>query len=163
MVPTEEFTVMLIMRHPNADPELLTRELGLSPEYSWRAGDSRKPESGGEASGKYRETYWAARIYPYPQPCPVPAFETLLDAFGMPVETASMPLESVLSIGTLILKRRRDLWERLQAEGASAEFLIALASCDRVDLKLPADLLSAMGSLGLSMSFLVESQIRAAA
>ena len=67
------------------------------------------------------------------------------------------------SIAASIVKRRLELWERLKSEGATAEFLIAVASCDRVDLKLPADLLAILGGLGLSVSFQLDSIVRAAA
>jgi len=154
MQPTQEFNVMLIIRHPHVDPDLLTRELGLEPEYSWRAGDSRAAEAGSASRGTYRETYWATRIYPYVESCLVPP--------SLAVD-APMPLESVLAIAASILKRRQELWERLKREGATAEFLIAVASCDRVDLKLPADLLAILGGLGLSVSFQLDSIARAAA
>lgn len=154
-----EFTALLIIRHPNADPAVLTQELGLEPEYSWRAGDPRDSETGAEAGGTYRESYWAARFYPYPEPSPFPTFEAMFEAFGTPAVTLPMPLESVLAVGTFILKRRRDFWQRLKSEGGSAEFLVSLASHDSVNLRLPADLLGTMASLGLSLSVDVECRV----
>lgn len=168
MHPTYEFTGVLIIRHPNVDPAVLTQELGLTAEYSWRAGDSRPADSGSASGGVYRESYWAAKFHPYPGSSPGPTLDALFEAFGLPtvgtpVVVQALPLESALALGTLILTRRRKFWERLRSEGASAEFLISLASTDRVNLKLPADLLATMASLGVSMCVDMASCVRAAA
>jgi hypothetical protein len=148
-----EFTAVLAIRHPNVDPGVLTKELGLGPQYSWRAGDPRTEEGG---LGSYRESYWAANLYPRSAP-PLEALGMSL--FGVPV----MPVEGALMLGILLLKRRHDFWKRLQSEGATGEILVAFSNREGVSFKLRSDLLSMVADLGLSVSLDVQPSIEAAA
>lgn len=148
-----EFTAVLVIRHPNADPGVLTKEFGLGPQYSWRAGDPRS-EAGGR--GTYRESYWAASLYPRS----APPFEALgMSLSGVPV----MPVEGALMLGILLLKRRHGFWKRLQSEGATGEILVALSNREEFGFKLRSDLLSMIVDLGLSVSLDVQPSIEAAA
>jgi hypothetical protein len=159
-----EMTVVLAIRHPGIDPEVLTREFGLEPRYSWRAGDPRP--SGGESSygdGRYRESYWAAELYPCADPFPAPTFEALFRPFRTSFPRIELSLGEVLRLATLMLKRRKPFWGRLMNEGARAEFLVALANRDRINLKLDSDLLGTMAGLGLSVAVDVQSYAKAAA
>jgi hypothetical protein len=164
MHPYHELTIVLAIRHPGIDPEVLTREFGLEPRYSWRAGDSRPPV--GEpphGDGRYRESYWAAELYPSPDPFPARTFDAIFRTFPMSLPSIELSLGEVLGFATLILKRRQQFWGRLMKEGAKAEFLVALANRDRINLKLDSDLLGMMASLGISVAVDVQSYARAAA
>jgi hypothetical protein len=81
----------------------------------------------------------------------------------MSLPSIELSLGEVLGFATLILKRRQQFWGRLMKEGAKAEFLVALANRDRINLKLDSDLLGMMASLGISVAVDVQSYARAAA
>jgi hypothetical protein len=36
-----EFTLSLRIRHPRIDPSMITDELGIKPQHTWKAGDRR--------------------------------------------------------------------------------------------------------------------------
>jgi hypothetical protein len=156
MQPRYEFTASLKIRHPNIDPTVLTRELGLVPQYSWRAGDVRSSGVEGDAHGKYRESCWVASVDP--------PYLRWFEWPGAPsFDAFKLPLEGALMLGTLVLKRRHDFWRQLQKEGATAEFLIVLASRERFSLDLPSDLLLMMATVGLSVSVDIQPWMQAAA
>ena len=157
MQPLYEFTAVLVIRHPTIDPSRLTQEFRRTPVYSWRAGDSRENVHSEDGADKYRESYWVTSL----QPLPLSQLEHFGMSFSAPELRAS--LEYILWLGALILKGRHELWKRLQAEGASAEILVALVNQDRVNMKLPSDLLGVMANLGLSVSFDVQAYARVAA
>jgi hypothetical protein len=157
MLPRYEFTAVLVIRHPNIDPAQLTKEFGRAPEYSWRAGDARAAGRADDADGTYRESYWVTKI----EAPSFPRLEQSGISFATPVTLTS--LESILWLGAMILKRRHDLWRRLQMEGATAEILLALVNRERFNLKLPTDLLAMMANLGLSVSVDVQASAQAAA
>ena len=37
-----EFTLSLRIRHPSIEPGEITRNLGIEPQHTWRAGDPRR-------------------------------------------------------------------------------------------------------------------------
>jgi hypothetical protein len=150
-----ELTAVLVIRHPTVDPALLTKEFGRTPQYCWQAGDIRNEAQADEAESRYRESYWVVKLDPSALPRP--------EDFGTPAGSAVASLEGALMFGALVLKRRPDLWTRLRSEGARAEIFVALANREDFTLKLPAELLSMMAGLGLSVSVDVEAYSQAAA
>jgi len=62
-----EFTLSLRIRHPRIDPSIITDELGIEPQHTWKAGDRRLDATGEAIEGSYRESYWMARLLEQPQ------------------------------------------------------------------------------------------------
>jgi hypothetical protein len=58
------FQLSLHVRHPSADPEEISRELGLEAVESFRAGEPRHSRSGVAATAVHGETYWVAVVDP---------------------------------------------------------------------------------------------------
>lgn len=54
-------SVALRVFHPNLAPERVTSALGLSPQQSWKAGDSRRTLKGEPLPGVYPSSYWCFR------------------------------------------------------------------------------------------------------
>ena len=61
-----EIALSLGVRHPDIDPEQITREFGLQPGHSWRSGQERLDESGALLGGAYKGTYWFCQLAPRP-------------------------------------------------------------------------------------------------
>lgn len=53
--------ISLYIKHPNIDPEDITKELLINPEFSWMAGSRRTTPNGHELSGLNKESYWNYR------------------------------------------------------------------------------------------------------
>ncbi len=62
-----EFTLSLRIRHPSVEPAEITRNLGIEPQHTWRAGDPRRDVAGSEINGTYRESYWMGRLMAKPE------------------------------------------------------------------------------------------------
>jgi hypothetical protein len=62
-----EFTISLRIRHPDIDPSLISEQLGVEPQHTWRAGEARRDATGDELRGVYRESYWMGRLMSEPQ------------------------------------------------------------------------------------------------
>ena len=153
---SQGLSVSLKIRHPHIDPALLTRELGIEPQYCWQAGDLRPPEFGASSQERFRESYWVARINPpdYAERLATPAFPSSTQS-GLP----SLMFFSSL----LLLKRKSALWERLRSEGGQAELMISLLVDENFRLDLPPELLALLSATGMSVSIDVVTDVAAAA
>ena len=56
------YSVSLRFRHPDIDPEEISRALGMLPRRCWRTGEPRRTPTGNPLRGVYRESYWYADI-----------------------------------------------------------------------------------------------------
>jgi hypothetical protein len=54
------YTLSLSIKHPNLDPEDITRRLGVTPSRSWSAGSERETPAGTRLSGTNDSSYWVA-------------------------------------------------------------------------------------------------------
>jgi Domain of unknown function (DUF4279) len=57
--------VDLRISHPELDPSVVTRTLGMEPQHAWRAGDPRKTPKGTSLAGTRAIGYWAANPFSY--------------------------------------------------------------------------------------------------
>lgn len=52
------YRILLLIKHPNIDPNLITSELNVEPDRTWRAGDLRETPAGNRLPGVRTETMW---------------------------------------------------------------------------------------------------------
>lgn len=130
-----EFTMSLRVRHPDIDPALITQNLGLAPQHSWRAGEDRKSATGDCAGGNYRESYWVCALMPEPK-------------LSSELVGAESELQQVL--GTL--RRSFDFLQSLQASGGTTEVHVSIFAREEFRIELPADVSSLLGRLGITMT-----------
>jgi hypothetical protein len=130
-----EFTMSLRVRHPDIDPALITQNLGLAPQHSWRAGADRKSATGDSAGGNYRESYWVCALMPEPK-------------LSNELVGAESELQHVL--GTL--RRSFDFLQSLQASGGTTEVHVSIFAREEFRIELPADVSSLLGRLGITMT-----------
>jgi hypothetical protein len=134
----EMFSVALRIRHPGLDPDEITRELGLIPEHSWKAGDIRPEARGGSSQNRYVESYWIAPV-----------------RFSAGLAMPETP-EGTIALAATLLKRRKDFWQRLHSGGGRAELLVSLSGY-AANLELSSETLSLLNGIGLSISFEAEN------
>jgi hypothetical protein len=148
-----DFQVSLRIRHPDFDPQQITRQLGLQPDHAWAKGDARKAESGQTLGGIRRDSYWSAML-------PDPAlYEQMLGQETEPgtahhslTTLATADLGMFLTLQLLQLKRHRELLVKLSSEGDAA-FVISMTAEPGSTLRLEPALMRQLTDLGLRLEF----------
>jgi hypothetical protein len=131
-----EFTVSLRIRHPNADPDEITRTLNLQPQHTWRAGEPRRDPGGGLLEGTYRESYWMGRLMDGPQ-----------------MSSADLSVERVLLQTLAHLRRAQPFLAALKAGGGDVALHVSIFGRRSFALELSAESLAMLAKLGLSVAF----------
>ncbi len=131
---TYEFTMSLRIRHPHIDPAEITRNLGIEPQHTWRAGDPRRDASGGELAGQYRESYWTGRLMARPE-----------------LASGQVDLESELLRTLGQLRRSFEFLTILKEQGAVAEVHVSIFARAEFRLEFLPESLSMLGRLGLTV------------
>jgi hypothetical protein len=136
-----EFTISLRVRHPGIDPALITEQLGVEPQHTWRAGEARRDVAGDQLKGVYRESYWMGKLMAQPQ-----------------LSSESASLESVLRQLSERLRRAQELLGRLNAEGGVSELHVSVFARGDFRLELSAQLVAALSRYGLGVTLEVNVQ-----
>jgi hypothetical protein len=131
-----EFTLSLRIRHPRIDPSMITDELGIKPQHTWKAGDRRLDATGEAIEGSYRESYWMARLLEQPQ-----------------LSSERHSVEGMLMQTLAQLQRSQSFLERINAEQGVAELHVSLYAREEFSLPLSADSLALLGRLRLAVTF----------
>ncbi len=130
-----EFTVSLRLRHPSIDPNSITQSLGIEPQHTWKAGDSRRDPGGAALEGVYRESYWMGRLMDEPE-----------------LSSAQVSVESVLLQKLAYLHRSHGFLEKLHAGGGVAELHVSLYARGAFRLELSEESLGQLSRLGLAVA-----------
>jgi hypothetical protein len=130
-----EFTVSLRIRHPNIAPAEITRNLGIEPAHTWRAGDARRDAAGGEAGGTYRDSYWMARLMQKP--------ELAADQVSVESEVLRTLAQLRRAFGFLVM---------LKTEGGAADLHVSIFAREEFSLEFLPETLSLLGRLGLTVA-----------
>jgi Domain of unknown function (DUF4279) len=134
-----EFTLSLRIRHPSVEPAEITRNLGIEPQHTWRAGDPRRDVAGSEINGTYRESYWMGRLMAKP--------ELAADQVGV---------ESEVLRTLALLRRSFGFFVTLKAEGGVAELHVSIFAREEFSLEFLPESLSLLGRLGLTVAIEVK-------
>jgi hypothetical protein len=155
------FRVTLRIRHPSIDPAELSREFGIEPLHSFRAGDIRPAASRGSGSACHAESYWLADLetgllltailpgaYTAEVPMAVRTGRRRLELL------ASRNLGLAFSVITLrVLHPRASLLQRLQAEEGEVTLLIELDRDAMESFVLAPQVMRALADLGVTVNF----------
>ncbi len=142
-----DFAVSLKIRHPSIDPDEITRTLKLIPQHAWKAGADRPATAERSSAGTYRETLWIAPLGPSPYA----------------PQGLEFSLDEALRFGALQVQRSRPFWNRLVAEGGSAELLIEIFGAETFTLELTPATFALLARSKLAISVQVHSGIRSRA
>lgn len=134
-----EFTLSLRIRHPSVEPAEITRNLGIEPQHTWRAGDPRRDAAGSELNGTYRESYWMGRLMAKP--------ELAADQVGV---------ESEVLRTLALLRRAFGYFVTLKADGGVAELHVSIFARSDFSLEFLPESLSLLGRLGLTVAIEVK-------
>lgn len=134
-----EFTMSLRIRHPDIDPALITRTLGLQPQHTWRAGDERMGSAGGALNGTYRESYWVCGLMSQPK-----------------LSTEQVGVESELQYALSTLRRSFDFLQSLQEGGGATEVYVSIFAREEFRIDLLAEVSALLGRLGITIAIEVK-------
>lgn len=56
------YGIRVLIKHPDIDPAIITKQLGITPTRFWRAGEARRTPKGSPLSGCYPDSYWGYAI-----------------------------------------------------------------------------------------------------
>lgn len=130
-----EFTMSLRIRHPSVEPAEITRTLGLEPQHTWRAGESRRDPAGEALEGSYRESYWLARLMPEPA-----------------LSSQHVGVESEMTRALAQLRKSFAFLQGLTADGGVVELLVTIFAREDFRLEFAADSLVVLGRLGATVA-----------
>jgi hypothetical protein len=150
------FQFSLRIRHPSIDPAALTREFGVEPEHSYRAGDQRALRSIAAQSTVHTESYWLGSLDPFdwPQDLSYPGQATLQVALEQLRQTATDSFGWALSLSAgRFLRTHADLLRRIAAEGGQVTLLVALSASEVGSFTLMPEVSRILGDLGVAVEF----------
>jgi hypothetical protein len=132
----------LRVRHPAIDPQEISEALGLEPEHSFKAGDTRPTRSKGAIAAQHTQTYWLAPIDPESWP------DTFEPARG---------IEGVLFLFLQRLSVQHSFLQKIQAEGGDVALILVIERESAQDFTLPVGVARLLVQLGISVEFNFDS------
>lgn len=130
------FSISLRITHPSFDPELATKQLGLEPSRSWKAGNPRTALNGNPLEGVYPESYWTARLLG-----------------EQPVPSEDRDLESGLFDEATRLEAHIPFFERITSEGGRVELFIGIFGSRNFGFYVHRDLIQKISVLFIELAF----------
>jgi hypothetical protein len=150
------FELSLRIRHPFLDPVVLSRELALEPEHSFRVGDPRQPQSDLAPVTVHAESYWLAVLDPSTWLIDVSfaARSTSARAHRNMGAAVARNLGLALSLTAMRLRSAHAvLLNQIRSEGGQASLLIALFPDAMSGFTLAPDVSRIFSELGIALEF----------
>lgn len=158
---TRLFELSLRIRHPSLDPAVISHELRLQPEHSFKAGEPRESSSGIAAAAVHPESYWLARLNPVTWPAAVSAFDMSFP--GRPrlavskERLRSMVTDSLALALTLctthLLRTHAGFVRRVQAEGGEVGLIVEISCSAMQGFTLTPSIARVLADLGVGIEF----------
>jgi len=154
------FQLSLRIKHPSMDPANISMELGIEPEHSFRAGQSRRSKTGVVPAAVHTESYWLAPLSPASwfgslqfEPLPnVPISQSMIDT------AVSRNLAWALGLcAARFSKAHTELLQRIRSEGGEISLLVTLSSTAVSSFSLQPHVNRIFGELGIALEFEITS------
>jgi hypothetical protein len=150
------FQLSLRIKHPSIDPAEISKELGIEPEHSFRAGQPRHSKSGLGIAAVHTESYWLARLssaswfgsVPF-EPLPnVPISQSIIDA------AVTRNLGWALGLCAMRFnKAHTSLLQTIRAEGGEISLLVTISPTAMNSFSLPPQVSRMFGERGITLEF----------
>jgi hypothetical protein len=150
------FELALRIRHPSIDPDALSRELGLEPSHTFRAGQLREPRSSASPASVHAESYWLGSVDPTAWLTDIwPGFASSDSAVRKPKAAAGWQnLGAALDMSARVLVRSHvSLFKRIRAEGGQACLLVSLSPVAVDSFSIAPEVSQILGELGITIEF----------
>lgn len=150
------FQLSLRIKHPSMDPADISKELGIKPEHSFRAGQPRQSKSGLLPASVYAESYWLARLNPASWIGSPPFAEQLnLAIIQEHIDAAiARNLTGALSMCAGHFNKAHAAWlQAVCSAGGEIGLLVTLSPAAGNTFSLPPQLSRMFGDLGITLEF----------
>jgi hypothetical protein len=149
------FQLSLRIRHPSIDPALLSRELAIDPEHSFRAGEPRVSSSGHAPSTVHGQIYWLGILNPATWlDLSFPGHPRLAIAQRHLHAALEQRLGWALSSSAVLLRgKHASLLRRIGAEGGQVTVIVALSAVAVGSLSLTPEVTGTFSDLGITIEF----------
>jgi hypothetical protein len=138
------------------DPAVISKELGIEPEHSFRAGQTRHSRSGLAPSAVHTESYWLAPLNPaswfgnpsFLEPRRLAIMQKHMDA------AVAQNLAATLGLCAAQFKFAHAAFLRtIHSEGGETSLLVTLSAADVDTFSLPPQISRVFGELGITLEF----------
>jgi len=150
------FQLSLRIRHPSMDPAVLSRELALEAEHSFRAGEPRHSRSGLAPTAVHADTYWLATLDPTSWFADI----SFSARPGLTIAQRHMPDTVAQSLGWALgssasrfLNTHAALLHRIHAEGGQVNLLVALSAAAVGSFSLAPEAARIFADLAITVEF----------
>jgi len=154
------FQLSLRIKHPSMDPANISKELGIEPEHSFRAGQSRPSKTGVARTAVHTESYWLAPLnpsswfgtLPFEPLANVPISQIMIDA------AIVRNLASALGLcAARFSKAHTELLNKIRSEGGEISLLVTLSASAVSSFSLQPHVSRLFGELGMALEFEITS------
>jgi hypothetical protein len=150
------FQLSLRIKHPSLDPAVISKELGIEPEHSFRAGQPRASKSGIAPAAVHTESYWLAPLDPASwfgdlpfEPVPnSPISQRMIDTAVARNFSAALGLCAVR-----FNTSHAALLRAIRSEGGEISLLVTISPAAVNTLSLPPQVSRIFGELGVTLEF----------
>jgi hypothetical protein len=154
------FQLSLRIKHPSMDPANLSKELGIEPEHSFRAGQPRRSKTRVAPAAVHTESYWLAPLNPASWfgalpfgPLPnLPLSQSTIDTAVARNLTWALGLCAVR-----FNKTHSELLHGILSEGGEISLLVTLSASAVSSFSLQPQLSRIFGELGITLEFEITS------
>jgi hypothetical protein len=153
---SQPFQISLRIRHPSIDPETISRELRVEPEYSFKAGEPRESGSGMAATTVHAESYWLGSLGSITSAVSLSGFSgTRMNVARERLQAATLEsLTLALDAGVVgFMRTHSDFIRRIQSEEGQVSLLIELSTRSLSGFALSPQFTRTFSDLGVGVEF----------
>ena len=152
----QPFQISLRVRHPSLDPAVISRELHVEPEYSFKAGEPRESGSGMAATALHAESYWLGSLGSVTSAMSMSGFTgTRANAARERMQAANV--ESLtLALDALVvgfIRMHSEFIRRIQNEEGQVSLLVELSTRSLSGFTLSPQFSRTFSELGIAVEF----------
>jgi len=153
----EPFQLSLRIRHPSLDPDEVSREFGIVPEHSFRAGEPRPSRSGLAPASVHPESYWLGALNPAASPFRQgfradPSLQLIRERLRV-TGTAIQALGWALALATRFLSTHAQTLRRIGSEGGQVSLLVNVSSDEVSSFQVTPEVSRVLSELGIAVEF----------
>jgi hypothetical protein len=151
--PAPPFQLSLRVRHPSLDPTDLSRELGIEPVHSFRAGDPRPVRSVRTTASVHAESYWLGMLRSPEWPLAGPFGQSSMKGAEERLRSAAISsFGGALWLAVVrLLHVHGRLLRRIRAEGGQVSLLLAVAPESTNGLTVAPEISRVLSELGVAL------------
>lgn len=152
--PSYPFQLSLRVRHPSIDPALISRELQIEPEHSFRAGAPRESARSAAATPVHVDSYWLATLDLSTLLLGTSEGALLPELSRHTQAIAFSALDGALTIlTTSVLRRHSEFFRRIESEGGEVRLIVAISARKTRGFTLTPHLSRALSELRIPVDF----------